>query len=429
MNYDSKMIACDLTSQIGISKDEWFEISNSLESFHAVFYKTWQMGKPVFTDEIETACIKFDDRGEFFLFCFNPSFWKSLDSQNKLFVICHEALHVILNHGKRSLGTSGNAVGANMCMDVVVNHMLIRNFGFTKNDLKDWENYCWLDTVFPDSNLPDDETFEFYYNQFKTMYKDGLPGTGDDDCKTVDDHKYMNSDWSKAIGNLDKNLVPEEKKSLQGLVEKFGENENSSAGKDHGGWHFKNAVIHKRKKKWESVIKNWVKARLQFEEKEFEQWTKLNRRLSTLNSSLLLPSDIEFEDFHSTKDRIEVWFFLDTSGSCFGYSDRFLNAAGSLSKKRFDVKLFCFDTKVFEVGLDDAQFYGGGGTYFHILEQKILQETEGRLYPDAVFVITDGMGTRVTPKYPKRWHWFLTKNGVKSCIDPSCKIYNLDDYE
>lgn len=429
MSNNNDFITYDSETEIGISKEEWLQLSHALESFHAVFYRIWQMGKPSLTNVVSTACVKFDEQGEFFEFCFNPNFWKELEFKNKLFVICHEALHVILNHGKRSIGTQKNSIAANMCMDIVVNHMLIRSFGFTKEDLKDWRSYCWLETVFPDCDFSDEETFEFYYNQFKDIYRDGLPGSTEKDCNTVDDHSYMTNDWDQGISNLDEVLAFEEKKSLQNIIEKFGEESSRLAGEAQGQWHFKKEVIAKPKKKWESVIISWTKNRLKYDEKELEQWNKLNRRLAALNSNLLLPSNIDFDDFHNSKDKIEVWFFLDTSGSCFHLSDRFLSAAASIPKKRFDVRLFCFDTFVAEIDLKDAKFYGGGGTSFHILEEKILKETAERLYPDAVFVITDGFGTNVNPKFPQRWHWFLTKGGSKTCINAKCKIYNLDDYE
>ena len=31
----------------------------------------------------------------------NPKFWDSLNYYNKAFVIAHECLHIILNHGKK----------------------------------------------------------------------------------------------------------------------------------------------------------------------------------------------------------------------------------------------------------------------------------------------------------------------------------------
>jgi hypothetical protein len=51
-------------------------------------------------------------------------------------------------------------------------------------------------------------------------------------------------------------------------------------------------------------------------------------------------------------------------------------------------------------------------------------------YPNAVFVITDGYACDVIkPKYPKKWHWFLTEYSSESCIDKNCNIFKLNNYE
>src|SRR5579863_2349365 len=47
-----------------ITSDEWLEISRALEVHHTLFYKLWKLGKPIFTDEIDTACVEFDDIGD-----------------------------------------------------------------------------------------------------------------------------------------------------------------------------------------------------------------------------------------------------------------------------------------------------------------------------------------------------------------------------
>ena len=61
---------------INISKEEWMNISSSLEDYHAVFYKLWQIGRPVFNEDIETAAVQFDQIGEFVYFHFNPTNYK-----------------------------------------------------------------------------------------------------------------------------------------------------------------------------------------------------------------------------------------------------------------------------------------------------------------------------------------------------------------
>ena len=146
-----------------INPDEWLEISNKLEQHHAIFYKLWAVGKPIFKDEIETAAIEFDRNGNYIQFSFNPIFWSDLSLDSKLFVICHEMLHVILNHGKRSKNLNiQKKVTANICLDIVVNHSLVNNFGFEKNNIEagirnainsNSENnekniLCWVDNIF-----------------------------------------------------------------------------------------------------------------------------------------------------------------------------------------------------------------------------------------------------------------------------------------
>ena len=130
-----------------ISSEEWLEISYSLEPHHAVFYKVWQMGKPVFDESIDTAAVQFDQEGKFVLFRFNPNFWSKLNLYNKLFVICHEALHIVLNHGIRTKDAGMNAQAVNVALDVVVNHTLIRNFGFDCSMIDNADHFCWVDTV------------------------------------------------------------------------------------------------------------------------------------------------------------------------------------------------------------------------------------------------------------------------------------------
>ena len=150
------------------TNEEWMKISLALEEHHAVFYKVWQMGKPIFDESIPTACVQFDEHGNFIMFRFNPEFWSRLDFKNKLWVICHEALHIVLNHGIRAKEAGVNSKAANIAMDIVVNHSLSANFGFDREEVDNWEEYCWVDTVFKDKKPlpPHNEMFEYYYNLF-----------------------------------------------------------------------------------------------------------------------------------------------------------------------------------------------------------------------------------------------------------------------
>ena len=86
-----------------ISNEEYFQISDYLQDMHEIFYKFWNLSKPVFDDSLPTAGVYFNQDGEYIQFKFNSEFWAKLKtSYNRAFVIAHECLHVILNHGRRA---------------------------------------------------------------------------------------------------------------------------------------------------------------------------------------------------------------------------------------------------------------------------------------------------------------------------------------
>ena len=109
---------------------DWEKLKEKLACHHSIFYKVVEMGKPYLTDKIPTAAVQFDKEGKFINFLFNEKFWKECDDYKKMFVVCHEALHIVLQHGTRFLENVDNKI-ANIAMDIVVNHALVRDFGFT----------------------------------------------------------------------------------------------------------------------------------------------------------------------------------------------------------------------------------------------------------------------------------------------------------
>lgn len=412
------------------------DIALQLECYHAIFSKLWHMGKPVFTQEISTAAIKFNKNGDFLEFVFNYDFWKSLDANNKLFVICHEAMHVILNHGHRSKD-SKNKNAANVAMDIVVNHLLVDKFGFIREKILNHQQYCWIDTIFKNkkSKINSDESYEYYYNNFEKKYGDGMPGDGTTEPKLVDNHDYLNSTQEDGLQKqiyekFLQEMSEEESKCIKELLK-----ESNEAGRSLGSWFDISLKNKKTKKKWETVIKKWELLDKNYDSiKDVEQWAMINRRMTSLSEGMFLPSNQEVIEFEFENKKIDVLFFIDTSGSCISYKDRFFDSAMSLDKNKFQVRIFSFDTAVEEFDLKNKNsFYGGGGTSFVILENYIYNMIETKQitkYPNAVFVITDGYACDVIkPKYPKKWHWFLTEYSSESCIDKNCNIFKLNNYE
>lgn len=414
-------------------EDDFVRISQKLERHHALFYQFWLMGHPCFSNEIETACVRFNDIGRNVDFLFNEEFYNSLSDYEREFVICHEILHVVLNHGARLRRKTLPSI-ANVAVDIVVNHLLTDRFGFDRSQISSAQDICWVDTVFKDNpEIKPGETAEFYYEQ---LIKDTtviiLP--------SLDNHSGMSeNNWDDVIESVSGSMSNEEKETLKDIVQKHYESDKQSQdGVQPGGklagtqslgkWVFVN-VETTRKQKWETVIKKWAMPFLQ-EFKSMEQWARLNRRFALLDDTeLLIPSEMEDLQIEEPK-KIQVLFFLDTSGSCWGLKDRFFKAALSLPPWRFKLDLCCFDCSVYPTTLESRRIAGGGGTSFRILEeytQRRLKEGVYKEYP-FVFVITDGHGDSVFPQKPENWSWFLSCRATH-CIPPKSHIFNLSDFE
>lgn len=429
-----------------ITPEEWTEISAELEIHHALFYQLWQMGRPVFDKTILTAAIRFNPEGHYVEFVFNPDFWKKLNVYERKFVICHESLHVIFNHGLRMMNTKQGKI-CNIAMDIVVNHSLVDNFGFVREQLPIDKTLCWMDTIFkPEvaAQIPPRQTFEFYYLMLKQPENlqggnaSGQGGGSGGLPDTLDDHSQLPSmtdqEWDEVVKKLDETLSEKEKGAIKDLLEKHTQlpkDQKPGQGRGTqglGAWHFVSTAPVKKKKKWETVIKKWSRKFMKKDVASIEQWARLARRFALLPTDLMLPSEIDDDSW--SQDRIQVWFFQDCSGSCIGLKDRFFKAAKSLPKERFDVKMHTFDTRVFEVDINAGRVRGGGGTSFTCMEIYIQQYMKKHKvdYPKAVFVITDGMGNSVRPQQPKNWYWFLSYN-YRYCIPKESQIFMLNEFE
>jgi predicted metal-dependent peptidase len=426
-----------------MTDEKFLTIAQDLEIYHGIFSKFWQMGKPTIDPTIKTAAIRFNKKGGFFMFCFNPDFYNTLDDYNLRFIICHEALHVILNHGYRSLELVPEI--ANVAMDVVINESLVKNFGFDRYKIQNQQDLCWYTTVFDanKSHILIDKNFEHYYDilcsQATKTKNGGNPKSGGKN-NTVDDHSGftqqpdIQNEIDQKVDDMCDALNPEELKSLKDKIEKTldTDTKNGLTAGTHKGGLAKLADITPvpKKRKWETVIKRWASQYFKYDDVYKDQWIRTNRRFISLQSTMFIPTEMDIDEFTLEKNRIRIVFFLDTSGSCAHLADRFFKAAKTLPEHKFDIKLCCFDTSVYETSLKTGKLYGFGGTSFSILEtycQDYKKQNNGR-YPDAIFVITDGAGDTINPETPNRWYWFLSTN-TTYCIHKECNIFNLSDYE
>lgn len=407
------------------------DIAKKLQNHHYFFRAFWDIGEIDVTDseELPTAAITFDEKGNSVKLSININYWESLNEHSRLFLICHEMLHVILHHGERFVEYYGtqDMQTMNYAADVVINEMLCSSFGFIRNDLnEDLKNKaCWFNTVFKNKLINYDESTEYYFNLLKkdTPEKDSY--------LLVDQHSVLSR---KQLEKLQEELKNSnifdsiDEQFIGKLPEKIQEFARSANG--FGSWHTVD-VKSKKKKKWETVIKKWESFFKKETIETTERWERINPLYSQIiTENIHLPANCRVLDEYKDKNKIDVFFFLDTSGSCISLKDRFFKAAKSLDKNKFNIRLFCFDTKVEETTLESGKVYGGGGTSFNIIEDKIqnILKTEKKSYPKAVFIITDGYGCHVKPEKPEKWYWFLTSS-YTVYIPSSSKIYKLSEYE
>jgi hypothetical protein len=349
---------------------------------------------------------------------------------------------------------------ANLALDIVVNHFLTDVLGFdranvdppvppedlTPEQRKQFPNgfpdgrLCWIESVFPDPKRRPSvgQSFEYYHTLVKKEIEQNPNGAAGQ-MSSIDDHSGLNSfnnatfekKMKESLDRTDQDALDQTPQFKEMAKKELEDPKNKAVAKQAGIDAGNSWIIVKVKKvipkrKWETVIKNWASKYLQ--EKVAEQWQKTHRRMVNMPKDFLIPSEHEIEEYE--KNRIPVWFFQDTSGSCAHLAERFFNAAQTLPEDRFIVKMHCFDTKVYETDLKSKKLYGFGGTSFTCIEQYIQDQVRKTrcAYPDACFIITDGYGDRVSPEKPQRWFWFLSES-YKDCIPKESKTFMLTDFE
>lgn len=461
-----------------LTKSQYNRLASDLNDMHSLFYMFWHLGKIRFTDStpVKTAAICFNKDGDSVDFIFHPEFWNSIDEYTRKFVICHECLHVVLKHGIRMRDTL-NPMAINIALDIVVNHTLVNKFGFDRSKINGWSKFAWVDTVFAGLNLPDDKYAEYYIGQIKDRSiqtsaqtvddhgamgdsmdgdsKDGKDGKGKDGKSGKNNSTQGDGEdkGDKLLKRIDGLLSGEEKRDLKDFLSKNtcakgkgqdkGDDDKDAgdgtdthgtpwgaAGKGRGGliWTFPDDSV-KAKVKWQKLVRKWTN-RNRHVFADSEQWSRISRRNVLLPPGLFIPSDMETYDADE-KQKIKAWFFLDTSGSCLSFRERFWKAAESVPRRFFTLKLHTFDTSVYPIDEKRHELRGGGGTSFYCIEQYIQQELKanGGKYPEIVVIITDGCGDSVDPLKPKSWNWIMPQGSPENYCHDDSPRWNLEEFE
>lgn len=477
---------------------------NQLSEYSTIFNAVYRLGNAVYSDSVDTACVMKKDGILFYLINYN--FFCSLNEKEKLFVVCHESLHVFFNHLHDIEVKNLNVKIANIAMDIVINEILINHFNFNLEELpianKKNKNgcICLIDTVFNKEQIikydisltkgyqylydciikefgNDNPKFEQYISidnhqpdieKINKEFKDFLiddnsiilssdennngedEGSQDDilnnydngnldktknnsveECNTANNNMPSNeSQFEDIDGDFISSLKDiidyETGKNLERLSDIFDnkgfsemENKNGFELDDYLNIDFK--VFRKKDDdKWKKLVKFVNPSLLEKKETIENSFGMPNYSIGLIleEQNIILPGLKNDEVFK--KERINLYFFFDVSGSCIEYKDIFLDIVSKIPTKLFRLNLFVFSTFVLPIEIDykNKKFLTdiktGYGTNFKIIEEQIqsdLNSKKIKSYPEFVCVLTDGIANPINniPKEKeKNWLWLLT---------------------
>jgi len=412
---------------------ELYEVTLELEKFETIFCEIFRYGEPQFTYSIPTAALQFVGKDLTPLkFIFNPDFWDSMDTYQRAFVISHECLHSILEHGKRARSLMKKNIPMpilNVAMDLAINHLLVNAFGFERDKLGEFgvagkadivedtdeeqeprlAQGCWVDSVFPDRVVADDMSFEEYYQEL-------LKGDNNLSKFMCDIHWFVSGDGSgikledlpESIADSIREQMKEvsEGKSEQSLKDKIEQTQGCGS---TGGFFVEvnRAAKVRPSKKWERIVNHF--RRKGIDTSDDTQWLKQSKLAPYLPKDICLPHDDATEDPNFARKRVNIALFLDVSGSCEAYKPHFMRGAESIPDKRFNKRMFVFADYCAEMKKGVNQYNVGGGTNFNSINEKVAELIRDHKAPDLIFVITDGQSYGDYENYAlgSKYNWFV----------------------
>ena len=363
------------------------------------FFATLILQTPVYwltADEVPTAAT--DGKNLFF----NPDFFMGLDAEERVFLLLHEVMHNVYEHGIR-LGFRDNSTW-NEAGDYVINDELIqRGFKMPKDGLHD-------------SNYRDMSADEIYEDLIKKKDKggsnaptpwpdiqappDNQQGDGNPD-KSGNGQGSSGQNQSQGLGGIpapSAQEVADHNKDLLIQATQASQMSGDKAGTVPGSLERILDKMLKPKLPWNKILAKFLFSL----NKNDYSWRKPNRRF--ISQGIIMPS------LHS-EGVGKIDFAVDTSGSVSEADfNRFISEIGYVFKTfnpkeigvmQFDSILQSNDKCCSVQDFLKIKFSGGGGTRIEpVLE--VFKDNDAK----ALVILTDGYlyhGEELDPKKPVIW--------------------------
>lgn len=437
--------------------------------------RVYHIGVPYFTDSISTASLTVTEKGKP-VFSFNRTFFDGLGRAELVFVVLHEVLHFVFCHHLRchdrlpALWNIATDIVINAFLLQKIGFAEVSNPSFQKF-LESAITFTNL-PIAPTSDRLLSLTAEEVYDLLVENLQ-GIMGKASN-FKACDEHIWLGSSThsgSEQDESPDENLVGIEKKASnsegsdeyipsepdtdgvpeqdealdENLQNGQGESSNLADAGEHGSSGFsveggseRSDPLDELAERAQRVFRNWLPGWGNTPSGELraigeihkssnidwdyilskciasciqlgleERWAPPNRKFAWLYPDVLLPAEHQVEQYQSS-----LLMAIDSSGSITRpVLDRLVGVARTVPTDRVELTALSFDTRVypFDFWQKVPQIRGGGGTRFDIIEDyvKLLSK-----YPDLIVVLTDGLASRPTVKYPNRWFWLITPCGT-----------------
>ena len=357
-----------------------------------------------------TACVAWDESRKKIRFMFNSNFCDHLTFNEFMFVVAHEAVHIINGHiftlkteidkmknKKRTVEEiSKYKRRFNIASDCVVNDSLVFLYNVPREEFADIGIFYGQPTVGCDAYdltvtdvlkiLPEKlgqvgnhDMWDSFFEQNGTIKKGFVDLVKDliDNCDTNPD-----------LSDKEADAVDELKRSMA----KCSDANAKQAGMD--------SMSGTKKIKTLNAALSWDKILCKKTERaKFEEtWNRPDRKLISSYPKVILPTS-------RPKEVKDIFIAIDVSGSIDHDALELFISVVKNTPKNFNISAITFDTSCQPFDINSDEVHAGGGTSFAIIEKYIREKL--KRYPSAVFVLTDGCGDTVVPQYPERWTWML----------------------
>ena len=337
---------------------------------------------------------------------YNTQFFNAMDNKEIEFVVAHEVLHCVFDHlGRRE---ERNPRLYNIAADYIVNNLLVRDRIGHKPKIVDcyqdfkydsWTSEEVYDELFKDAEKNGEE----YLKQLGEMLDEHLDGDSEDGDGTNGEGKDSNG---HGTSKSKPKFTDEELKQIKDEIKESMLSAAQSAGAGNTPGEVQRMIkeLTEPKMNWRELLRQQIQSTIR------NDYTFSRPSRKGQMSGAILPG----MDFDET---IDICIALDMSGSIGDdqAKDFLSEIKGIMDEyKDYNIKLWCFDTKVYNEqdfsadggdDLTDYEIMGGGGTdfdanwtymkYNDIQPKKFIMFTDG--YPwsswgdadycDTVFII------------------------------------------